>query len=381
MKHVLYVILVVFALFAGFCGVIIVSLAGIGKFYVPYISVGIVTLLICVYLNMFHIIPPKKMKMIWLIFGSLMLASCAIHEVRSAYDRSIPRMRQSVDLSLYAPFGEHTLAAKLDSTSTLRIDTNLPLLDGATALYPVYSAFARAVYPEKDYPRYAGEVRCNNTIWAYKRLINREADIIFVAPPSEAQLKMAEEAGVLFNYTPIGKEAFVFFVNAHNPVDDLTVAQLQDIYTGKIANWQALGGRGEIIRAFQRNENSGSQTAFVRFMQGKTIMKPPKEDLIGGMGGIVSQTADYANYGNSIGFSFRFYVNEMTQNNQVKILKVNGVYPDMETISNGDYPLASQFFAVTLADNKKPEVTALLKWMVSEQGQSLVEKTGYCPIR
>jgi phosphate transport system substrate-binding protein len=257
------------------------------------------------------------------------------------------------------------------------------MLDGATALYPVYSAFAQAVYPKKKYAYYSddSEVACNNTIEAYKRLISREVDIIFVAPPSEAQLKAAEEAGVQFNYTPIGREAFVFFVNAHNPVDDLTTAQLQDIYTGTITNWQALGGRDESIRAFQRNEDSGSQTAFIHFMQGKTIMNPPKEDVIGGMGGIVSQTADYANYGNSIGFSFRFYVNEMTQNDQVKILKVNGVYPNMETINNGDYPMASQFFAVTLADNKKPEVTALLKWMVSEQGQYLVEKTGYCPIR
>ncbi|MDR1003642.1 MAG: substrate-binding domain-containing protein [Prevotellaceae bacterium] len=381
MKYILYTVLVVIALFVGYWTIIIVSLVGIGKFYVPFISIGVVILLICVYLNMFHIISSKKMKKIWLTFLSLMLASCAIHEVRSAYDRRILRVRQSVNLGLYAPFGTNTLAAKLDTASTLRIDTDLPLLDGATALYPVYSAFAQAVYPKKEYAQYDSEVACNNTIRAYNKLINRAGDIIFVAPPSEEQLKMAEQAGVKFNYTSIGKEAFVFFVNAHNPVENLTVTQLQDIYAGKITNWQALGGRDEGIRAFQRNENSGSQTAFVHFMQGKTIMKPPKEDVIAGMGGIVSQTADYANYGNSIGFSFRFYVNEMTKNNEVKILKVNDVYPNIETISNGDYLMASPFFAVTLADNKKPEVTALLEWIVSEQGQYLVEKTGYCSMR
>jgi phosphate transport system substrate-binding protein len=281
----------------------------------------------------------------------------------------------------YAPFGANTLATKLDATSTLRIDADLPLLDGATALYPVYSAFAQAVYPKKKYAYYNSEVACSNTIEAYEKLISRKADIIFVAPPSEEQLKMAERARVKFNYTPIGKEAFVFFVNAHNPVEDLTVAQLQDIYTGKITNWQTLGGQDDSIRAFQRNTNSGSQTAFVQFMQGTTIMEPPKENVIEGMGGIVSQTADYANYGNSIGFSFRFYVNEMTKNNEVKILKVDGVYPNIETISNGDYLMASPFFAITLADNKKPAVKALLEWMVSEQGQYLVEKTGYCPMR
>jgi phosphate transport system substrate-binding protein len=340
----------------------------------------LVALLIYVYFNMFHIISSKTMKKIYLTLSLLMLASCAIHKVSSSYDRSILRVRQSVNLRLYAPFGAKTLAAELDTTSTLRIDTDLPLLDGATALYPVYSAFTRAVYPKKKYALYDSEVACNNTISAYRRLINRAVDIIFVAPPSEEQLKMAEQAGVKFNYTPIGKESFVFFVNAHNPVESLTVAQLQDIYAGETNNWQALGGRDESIRAFQRNENSGSQTAFVHFMQGRTIMNPPKEDVVIEMGGIVSQTADYANYGNSIGFSFRFYVNEMTKNNGVKILKVNGVYPNIETISNGSYPMVSPFFAITLADNKKPKVAALLEWIVSEQGQSLVEKTGYCPM-
>jgi phosphate transport system substrate-binding protein len=321
------------------------------------------------------------MKKIHLLFLLLLLASCAIHKVRNAYDSTILRVRQDVDLRLYAPFGANTLAAKLDTASTLRIDTNLPLLDGATALYPVYSAFAQAVYPKREYTQYDPEVACSNTIGAYEKLINRAVDIIFVAPPSEEQLKRAKRAKVKFNYTPIGKEAFVFFVNAHNPVENITVSQLQYIYAGKITNWQAFGGRDETIRAFQRNKNSGSQTAFVHFMQGKTIMKPPKEDVVAGMGGIVSQTADYANYGNAIGFSFRFYVNEMVKNNEVKILKINGVYPDIETISNGDYLMASEFFAVTLADNKKPEVTALLEWIVSEQGRCLVEKTGYCPMR
>lgn len=141
-----------------------------------------------------------------------MLVSCAIHEGRSAYDRSILRVRErNVDLSLYAPFGRKTLAVKLDTLSTLRIDTGLPLLEGATALYPVYSAFAQAVYPAKKYNRYDSEVACNNTVTAYKKLINRRADIIFVASPSKEQLDMAEEAGVNFKYTPAGKEAFVFF--------------------------------------------------------------------------------------------------------------------------------------------------------------------------
>lgn len=382
MKYFLYILLVAIVLFVGFWAIIIVSLSGIGKFYVPFIFISAILLLVFAFLHIFHFVASKKMKKIWLLFLSLMLVSCAIYEGRNAYDRSILRVReQDVDLSLYAPFDTNTLAVKLDTLSILSIDTEAPLLDGATALYPVYSAFAQAVYTKKKYDQYDSEVACNNTVTAYEKLINRRTDIIFVASPSKEQLDMAEEAGVSFNYTPVGKEAFVFFVNSHNPVEDLTIEQLQGIYAGEITNWKELGGPDEAIRPFQRNENSGSQTAFFHFMQGKTIMKPPTEDVVGGMGGIVSQTADYTNYGNSIGFSFRFYVNEMVRNDEVKILKINGVYPNLETIGNGTYPLAASFFAITLADNNKPNVTALLEWIVSEQGQYLVEKTGYCPVK
>ena len=137
----------------------------------------------------------------------------------------------------------------------------------------------------------------------------------------------------------------------------------------------------EAIRPFQRNENSGSQTAFVHFMQEKTIIEPPMENVHCIMESIVTQAADYVNYGNAIGFSFRYYVNKMIKNEDVKILKINGVFPELETIGNDTYPLSSSFFAVTLTDNYKPNVTRFLEWIVSEQGQYLVKETGYCPIK
>ena len=109
-------------------------------------------------------------------------------------------------------------------------------------------------------------------------------------------------------------------------------------------------------------------------------MNPPEEDVIAGMGGIISQTANYANYSNAIGFSFRFYANEMVNNNDIKLLQVNSVYPDIESISNNTYPLSSQFYAISLVDNNKENVLKLLDWITSVQGQYLVEKTGYCPV-
>ena len=320
------------------------------------------------------------MKCALIIFFSFLVFSCGKYGGDIVYSNVGGISEADIYLDYYLPFSEDTKAVVMDEPSTLKFETDMPKLDGAIALYPLYSAFAQAVYPNKMYNLYESEVACHNTITSYKLLIDKKADIIFVAPPSTEQLEMAEKSAVEFRYTPIGKEAFVFFVNVQNPVDSLTVEQLRGIYSGEITNWKQVGGNEEPIQPFQRNANSGSQTAFLQFMQGKPIIDPLQENVARGMMAVISQTADYVNHKNAIGFSFRFYANEMVGSDDVKLLKINGVYPDLKGIKNGSYPLSSEFFAITLQANNKPNVQALLNWITSEQGQSIVEKTGYCPL-
>ena len=363
---------------------LIVSLFTGNSFYAILILIVYPILFILIPMSLFYHLNKKVARISWISLIGAVVLSCSIYEGKNAYDKSVLRIRENgVDLNLYAPFQNGGRVASLDAPSSLKLETDLPRLDGATALYPVYSAFAQAVYPEKrkgneiDYNLYDSEVACNNTIGAYKRLMDGEVDIIFVAQPSEYQLEQAQMKGVEFDLTPIGKEAFVFFVNAKNPVNGVTVDELRKIYSGKITNWKQVGGKNERIRAFQRNENSGSQTAFLHFMKGYPVMTPPMEEIVRGMGGIIDRTSDYANYSNSIGFSFRFYANQMVGNEGIKLLSVNGVFPDIQSIKSNSYPIASSFYAVTLKENDKPDVRILLDWILSEQGQSLVEKTGY----
>lgn len=157
-------------------------------------------------------------------------------------------------------------------------------LDGAEAAFPVYSAFAQAVY--KNANQNSNFITFTNTIFAYERLIRGEADIYFGAEPSTAQRKMAEEAGVELVMTPIAKEAFVFFTHQRNPVQNLSTKQIQSIYGGKTTNWKQVGGDNRRILAFQRPENSGSQTWLQKVMDGQTIMTPVKEEVPAGMGAL-----------------------------------------------------------------------------------------------
>lgn len=297
----------------------------------------------------------------------------------------------------YEPFSEGTKAVSLEEQSTLRFHReDLLRLDGATALYPVYAGFVQAVYPQGEYPLYDntsegygyGSVTCSGTVNAYERLITGRTDLIFAAAPSQEQLEMARRAAKELHLTPIGREAFVFFVNSRNPVEGLTVEQIQGIYTGQITNWNQVGGKNQPIRPFQRLENSGSQSALLRLMDGLPLIEPEKEDRVGGMGGIIQQVASYRNYKNSIGFSFRFYASEMAANDQIRLLALDGVFPTKESIRDGSYPISDSFFAITAAPigapdprESNPKLNAFLDWILSEQGQQIVEDSGYVSIR
>ena len=152
------------------------------------------------------------------------------------------------------------------------------------------------------------------------------------------------------------------------------------IYTGEITNWNQVGGSNESIIPFQRNEGSGSQSMLLRFMDGKQPMEPDTETKIGGMLDIIETVADYRNKEGSIGFSFRFYLEGIIKNPDIKLLHVDGVAPTVENIQNGTYPLTTSLYAVTCEGNSNPNVALLLEWILSPEGQELVEKTGYVPI-
>lgn len=307
-----------------------------------------------------------------LLVFSLIIGSFELHKYY--YQSSVKVVDTEVDLEEYAPFAVDSKVVKLDQPSSLTLKAPLPKLDGATALYPVYSAFVRSTYPIESYD--SKDVGCTKTGTAYTRLISGEVDIIFAAAPSKKQLEEAEEKGVILTLTPIGREAFVFFVNSRNKVTNLSIEEIQNIYSGQIDNWKEVGGRNEAIRAFQRPENSGSQTALQGFMGEKELMTAPTEDIIRGMGGIISETANYQNHRNAIGYSFRYYSTEMVQNGAIKHLKINGVFPDKETIRSGEYPLSSEFYVIT-AGSDNPNIDAFIDWILSEQGQFIIEETGY----
>ncbi len=275
---------------------------------------------------------------------------------------------KSITLHEYLPFTEDSKIVKLDSE--VKLSGDLLIIDGAAALYPIFSAVVNATYPA-DSVEFDGEnftensaLQYHNTRGAYQGLADGTIDLAILVAPSKEQLAYAEEKGVELEFVPIGREAFVFIVNKNNPVDGLTSDEVRGIYAGEYQNWKELGGENQRIGALQRNEGSGSQSAFLNFM------------------GEVEAVKDYDSFlGSAIGFSFRFYVEGIVEDGNVKLLALDGVYPDREHIQNGTYPIVNEIYAVYRKGEENPNVQVLIDFMLSEEGQRIVEGSGYVGVK
>lgn len=304
----------------------------------------------------------------------------------------------STDFSDYHVYSNNSKLVSLDHEPEFMIENpeDMPVMDGAEATYPLYAAVAKTLYKNIDEielnfkqngfdPDYGTSnngtiVTFYNTAVGFERLVAGDVDLFFGAKPSASQLEYAKEAGVELVYTPIGKEAFVFFVEEDNPVDSMTSDQIKSIYHGDITNWKNLGGKNEEIVAFQRPERSGSQSMMVYFMGDVSLKEPLTHEMEHSMMGIIENVVEYQNEAGAIGYSFRYFLEGLNEVDNVKMLEVDGVYPSNETIQNGTYPLVTTLYCITAKDNDNPYVQKVLDFLLSEDGQSLVEMTGYSPL-
>ena len=301
----------------------------------------------------------------------------------------------------YKPFDSNKIIRLPEKTSLQFSEENqLPKIDGAKALYPVYASFAENIYPKNKIadedcfnhylnkhgrnanPQYKQSifVNCNNTIQSFENLLHGEIDIAFLAKPSKNQMQMAEENGIQLNMKPIGKEAFVFFTNKKNTVNNLSQQNIKDIYSGKIKYWHKVGGKFQKIRPFQRNENSGSQSTMQKLMGDTPLMQPEKRNYSGSMGGMIRRVAKYRNHANAMGYSFRFFVETLHANENIKLFSIDGVYPSKDNIRNGTYPFAYPFYAITVKGRESPETQQFLQWLDSPDAKYIIENAGYTAI-
>ena len=180
----------------------------------------------------------------------------------------------------------------------------------------------------------------------------------------------------------VAGDAIAIVVHPTNPVEGLTIAQLSDLFSGKITNWSEVGGEDRPIVLLSRESNSGTHVFFLEQVvrQGDdddstlfspdTLLMPSSEGI----------SAEVRQNPNAIGYDGLGYVTE--DQKVVAVASAEGgdyVMPAVETVKDGSYPIARGLYIYTAGEPQGP-MLEYLNWILSPEGQAIVLELGFVPL-
>ena len=214
-------------------------------------------------------------------------------------------------------------------------------------------------------------------------LINGTVDIANASRQiKEEELSEARDNGADPVEFVVARDAIAVIVNPENPVNQLTLQQISDIYSGKINNWLEVGGEDRPIVRLSRETNSGTHVYFL-----EVVLRLGQEDnktlfavntlLLPSSEGIIAEVSDNPN---AIGYDGLGYVTP-----EVKVIAVaredGGPYvlPSVETVNDGEYAIARDLYVYT-ASEPTGAVKQYLDWIMSPEAQEIVTDLGFVPV-
>lgn len=209
-------------------------------------------------------------------------------------------------------------------------------------------------------------------------LINGTTDIAASSRPiktSEVDKLKARFATTGYAY-PIARDGLSVYLNTANPVKEVTLAQLRDIYTGRIANWKQVGGKDAPIILYSRENSSGTYTYFKdNVLLGKDFS--PRAQTLQGTAAVVNAVAKDAN---GIGYGGAAYAKGIRFAAVKKDEKSPAIVPTLESVRSGQYPISRFLYYYTRVKPSK-EMKAFVDWATGPAGQEIVSKVGYFPVK
>ncbi|MCI6189053.1 MAG: phosphate ABC transporter substrate-binding protein [Clostridium sp.] len=232
-------------------------------------------------------------------------------------------------------------------------------VSGSTSVGPLMEKVAKA-YEAKN-TNVSIEINQVGSSAGIKDTINGVAELGM----SSRDLKDEEKASGVEG-TAIAYDGIAVIVNPANKVTNLTLEQLKDVYTGKITNWKDLGGEDGQIVVVSREDGSGTRDAFQEIVGYKSEELVADATIADGSGNIKTTVSGNKN---AIGFVSFSYVD-----NTVNAIELNGVKPEEELAKSGEYKLSRPFLIVTKKDTLTDEGKKVIDYILSEEGQKIVEE-------
>lgn len=187
-----------------------------------------------------------------------------------------------------------------------------------------------------------------------------------------ASRDLKEEETAELQGTIVAIDGIGIIVNPDNPITDLTIEQIGEIYTGKITNWSELGGNDAPIVCIGREAASGTRDGFEEVTGTKDECQYSQE--LTSTGDVVQTVSGNPN---AIG-----YASVASVNDNVKAVSVEGVAPTTETIQNGEYKVQRNFLLVTKKDTPLSKAAQdFYDFATSPEADSLITEAGAVPVK
>ena len=252
---------------------------------------------------------------------------------------------------------------------------------GSDTMVNLALAWAEAYQPA--HPEVTLSVTGGGSGTGISALISGTTDIANASRAIKAEeLEAAHANGIEPLETVVARDAIAIIVHQDNPVSQLTLQQISDIYTGKLNNWAELGGEDRPIVRLSRETNSGTHVYFLETVlrmgdPASTLLFDPRTLLLPSSEGITSEVRDNPN---AIGYDGLGYVTE-----DVKIIAVAAtqadpyVLPSAASVSAGSYPISRDLYIYT---NGQPQgaLQAFVAWLLSAPAQQIVLDLGFVPV-
>jgi phosphate transport system substrate-binding protein len=191
-------------------------------------------------------------------------------------------------------------------------------------------------------------------------------------PAKPEEIATAAAKGVNMKPTTVAYDGIAVIVNSANPIKGLTKKQVEQIFTGEIADWSAVGGSGGKISVYTRNTSSGTYSEFKELAMRKRDYAPDSQKLAGNEQ-IASEVGKNANGVGYVGLAY-------TKASGIKVVPIDGATPSKESVLAKAYPYARPTFYYT---NGEPSGIAkeFVNFTLSDAGQKIVEQVGFVPIK
>ena len=212
-------------------------------------------------------------------------------------------------------------------------------------------------------------------------IADRKVDIALLAATTKEEMDYLKQQSVGIEMKLYGGDGLVFIGNAANPVQNLTQEQIAAIYQGKIKNWNEVGGPDQPISVYYRDDQSGSQRLFEK-MVFKGVELPDFEKLGFGYMDEMSTIVDIVMYDPyAIGYSIMTYLDDVYENENLKVFAVNGVEPSLDTVKDSSYLYHTQGYVVIRSDEPEDSpARRLYDWFGSPISDEILITCGITPL-